>query len=89
MPRADEIRRVLLLAAAGFAIGLPVGLLAGPRAAVYAFIAYPAGVSAGVLGFGERTSPRGSTLRKVLLFGIPVIAVYAIVQREFLLPTWD
>jgi O-antigen ligase len=35
-----QIRRILLLAAAGFAIGVPAGLVLGPRAAVYACGAY-------------------------------------------------
>jgi putative inorganic carbon (hco3(-)) transporter len=84
-----EIRRVLLLAAAGFAIGLPVGLLSGPRAALYAFVAYLTGVAGAALGLREGLSVRDSTLRRVLLFGMPLIAVYAIVQRELLLPSWD
>lgn len=83
------IRRVLLVAAAGFAIGLPVGLVHGPSSGMYAFVAYIAGVSAAVLGVGERTSTQESTLRKVLLYGVPPIAVYAIYQHIFGLPSWD
>jgi O-antigen ligase len=85
----SEIRRVLLLAAAGFAIGLPVGLLTGPRAALYAFVAYLTAVSGAALGLREGPSVRDSTLRKVLLYGMPPIAVYAIIQRELALPSWD
>ena len=48
-----EIRRVLLLAAAGFAIGLPIGLVNGPRAALYAFVAYLTG------GGGRRPGVEG------------------------------
>ena len=36
----SPVRRIVLLAAGGFAIGLPVGLVAGPQAAVYTFCAY-------------------------------------------------
>jgi hypothetical protein len=83
------IRRILLAAACGFALGLPVGLIAGPSSGMYAFVAYLAGVSAAVLGVGERTSARDSTLRRVLLYGVPPVAVYAIYQHSFGLPSWD
>jgi hypothetical protein len=88
-PIPREIRNVLLLGAVGFAIGLPLGLLAGPRAAVYAFVAYLAGMSGAVLGLNEPRGVPGSTLRKVLLYGMPPLAAYAILQREIILPTWD
>ena len=83
------IRRVLLVAAGGFALGLPVGLVNGISSGVYAFIAYLAAVSAAVLGVGEGTATRDSTLRKVLLYGIPPVAAYAIYQHSFGLPLWD
>jgi len=83
------IRRVFLLAAAGFAIGLPLGLLVAPRSAVYAFVAYLAGISAAVLGMGERTSVQESTLRRALLFGMPPIAAYAFLQHILPLSSWD
>jgi hypothetical protein len=83
------IRRVLLAIAGAFAIGLPLGLVAGPSSGIYAFVAYLAGVSAAVLGVGERSSTRDSTLRKVLLYGMPVVAAYAIYQHIFGLPHWD
>jgi O-antigen ligase len=84
-----RIRRVFLVAAAGFAIGLPIGLVAGPRSAVYAFTAYIAGISGAMLGLGERTATHDSTLRRALLFGMPPIAVYAILQRVLPFPSWD
>ena len=83
------IRRVLLVAAGGFALGLPVGLIHGPTSGMYAFVAYVAAVSAAVLGVGERTTAQESTLRRVLLYGIPPVAAYAIYQHIFGLPTWD
>jgi hypothetical protein len=83
------IRRILLLAAGGFALGLPVGLISGPSSGMYAFVAYVAAISAAVLGVGEGTATRDSTLRKVLLYGIPVVALYAIYQHSFGLPQWD
>jgi O-antigen ligase len=85
----SRIRRILLIAAAGFAVGLPVGLLTGPRSAVYAFLAYLAGIAGAVLGLGEGTSVRDSTLRRMLLFGLPPIAAYAILQRVLPLSSWD
>ena len=89
VPVPSRIRVILLLAAAGFAVGLPMGFVAGPRAAVYAFVAYLAGLSGAVLGLSERISIRESTLRRVLLFGLPAIAAYAIAQRALPLPSWD
>jgi putative inorganic carbon (hco3(-)) transporter len=84
-----KVRVILLLGAAGFAVGLPLGFLSGPRAAVYAFVAYVTAVSAGVLGFTEGLSPRPSILRRVLLFGLPPLAAYAIAQRYLPLTPWD
>jgi hypothetical protein len=84
-----RIRVVLLLAAGGFAIGLPVGLLANPSSAVYAFLAYIAGVSGAAIGLGEGTSIDDSTLRRVLVIGLPVVALYAFLQRLLPLPSWD
>ena len=84
-----RIRRVFLAAAAGFALGLPMGLIGGPRAAIYAFVAYLAGVAGAALGLGERISLRSSTLRRVLLVGLVPIALYAILQRVLALPSWD
>jgi hypothetical protein len=83
------IRRILLAVAGAFAIGLPLGLVSGPSSGIYAFVAYLAAVSAAVLGVGERTLARDSTLRKVLLYGMPVIAAYAIYQHIDGLPNWD
>ncbi|MEA2376308.1 MAG: hypothetical protein QOD13_215 [Thermoleophilaceae bacterium] len=83
------IRRILLVAAGGFALGLPVGLVHGATSGMYAFVAYLAAVAAAVLGVGERTSARDSTLRRVLLYGIPPVAAYAIYQHVAGLPQWD
>jgi O-Antigen ligase len=84
-----RIRRVFIVVAAGFAVGVPVGLLMGPRAAVFAFVAYLAAVSGAALGFAEPGSVQGSTLRRMLLFGLTPIAGYAILQRFLPLPSWD
>ena len=85
----SRIRRILLIAGAGFVIGLPLGFIAGPQSAVFAACAYLAGVSAAVLGIGERGTVEDSTLRRALLFGMLPIACYAIVQDVLDLPSWD
>jgi putative inorganic carbon (hco3(-)) transporter len=85
----SRIRHILLIAAAGFALGLPLGLVAGPRSAVYAFVAYLAGIAGAVLGLGESGSVQDSMLRRILLFGLPPIAAYAILQHVLPLPSWD
>lgn len=86
----SRMRRIILLAGAGLAVGLPVGLAVGPRAAVYTFCAYLAALAAVLLGVGERgDSLRDSALRNALLFGIPALAAYAILQRVLPLPAWD
>ena len=82
-------QRVLLLAAAGFTIGLPVGLAVAPQSAIYAFGAYIAGVCGAVLGAREGPLLRDSTLRPALLYGLIPVAAYAMVQRIFDLPSWD
>lgn len=84
-----RLRRLFTCAAAGFAIGLPVGLLVGPPAAVFAFVAYLGALSGAALGLGEPLSLHDSTLRRVLLLAFPALAVYAILQRVLPLPSWD
>ena len=84
-----KVRVVLLLAAGGFALGLPVGFIAGPQAAIYAFIAYLAAVSAAVLGFAEGVRRSDSMVRKVLIIALPVVAAYAIAQHYLPLTPWD
>ncbi len=81
-------RRLLLTAAAGFALGLPVGVL-HPSADIYAFGAYLAGVSGAVIGFSEPGSVSASSLRRVLLFMMVPIALYGLWQHIASLPPWD
>ncbi len=83
------VRRILLLAVAGFIIGLPFGLL-HPRSGLYAAGVYLGVLGAAVLGFNEASELRASTLRRILIFGVPLIALYAIVlQRVLHLPHWE
>ena len=84
-----RVRTLLLLAAGGFALGLPLGFTIGPRSAVFAFGAYLAGISAAVLGYGEGPLLRDSVLRRVLLYGMPVVSLYAIAQRYLPVTPWD
>jgi O-antigen ligase len=84
-----RIRRVLMIAAGGFLIGVPVGLVTGAGSALFACLAYLAALSGAVLGLAEGPTLKDSTLRKVLLYGLPAIAAYAIVQRILPLPSWD
>ena len=86
---AWSVRRVILLASAGFAVGLPLGLAGSPEGAMYATFAYLAGVSGAVLGYNERQSLQESNLRRILLYAMVPIAAYAIAQRALPLPIWD
>ena len=85
----QNIRRVVMLAAGGFAIGVPLGFTTGPGSAAFAFGAYVAGVTAAVLAFREGPLARDDTLRRVLLYAMPVIAAYAICQRYLPRTPWD
>jgi hypothetical protein len=83
------VRRVMVIAAAGFAVGLPLGFVNSPEGAMYASLTYLAGVCGAVLGYNEPPSLRESNLRRVLLYAMVPIAVYAIAQRVVPLPPWD
>jgi uncharacterized membrane protein YsdA (DUF1294 family) len=83
------VRRVMLIAAGGVALGLPLGLVNSPEGAMYASLAYLAGVCGAVLGYNERPGLYESNLRRVLLYGMVPIAAYAILQRVLPLPPWD
>jgi O-antigen ligase len=85
----NRVRIILVTAALGFAFGLPVGFLTSPRAAVFAVVAYVACVSAAVIGYTEGPLVTHSTLRRVLLFVVPIIGLYAIAQRYLPLTPWD
>jgi hypothetical protein len=84
-----NVRRIILVAGGGFVVGLPLGL-SQPRSALCALVVYLTGVAAAVLGFNETAALRTSTLRRILIFGVPLIALYAIVlQRLAHLPSWE
>jgi putative inorganic carbon (hco3(-)) transporter len=85
----NRVRVIMLVAGGGFAIGLPVGFLVGPRSAVYAIGAYLACVAAAAIGYAEGRLASESTMRRALLFAVPIIAAYAIAQRYLPLTPWD
>ena len=81
-------RITVQVAAAGFLIGAPMGLFGDPQAFGFAMVAYLAGLSAFVLGWGDGREG-GLTLVRVLVVALPPLAVYGILQYFFPLPAWD
>jgi len=83
-------RTILAVAAAGFLIGVPVGLTVDPAATTFAATAYMAGLSAFVIGWGDEARPEaGSTLERVLRVALLPLALYGIAQYFFPLTAWD
>jgi O-antigen ligase len=77
------------LAAAGFAFGIPAGLLT-PTAALFATGAYLSALAAFALGYSERR--RGAeepALATAFRIALPLIALYGIFQYFFPLTAWD
>jgi hypothetical protein len=82
-------RRVLALAGAGLAVGVPAGA-ASPEAMLYAVAAYGGGVLAYVLGRTERAGAMEDlTLRRALVAAAPAVALYGIAQYFLPLTAWD
>lgn len=83
-------RTILAVAAAGFLIGVPMGLKADPASMSFAAVSYVAGLSAFVLGWGDEVRPAfGSTLERVLKVALVPMALYGIAQYFFPLTSWD
>ena len=82
-------RLILAVASIGIMLGVPAGLAADPAAASFAAVAYGAGVSAFVLGWGDGVRPEGSTLYRTLAAALVPLALYAIAQYFFPLASWD
>lgn len=82
-------KRLMLIAAAGYLVGAPEGLLAAPTSMAYALVTYTVAIGAFVLGYREPLGERGFTLGRVLAFGLPLIAIYGIRQYFPPLPSWD
>lgn len=82
-------RGLLKLVAAGYAIGVPLGLLFSPTAAAFALFAYFTAVGCFVLGYREGEPGRDLILPKVLMVAAPFLAAYAFRQYFLPLPEWD
>lgn len=84
-----RVARILGCAALAFAIGLPVGLAHGSLAATYAFFGYLSALGFAVVGYREARSGGTPSLPRALRYVLPVVALYAIVQRFAGMPPWD
>ena len=83
-------RTVLFAATGAFVIGVPVGLVADPPATMFAVLAYMAGLSAFVVGYGDQVRPSaGSTLERALMVALVPLALYGIAQYFYPLTSWD
>ena len=83
-----RVRRILLIAIAGYALGIPFGLLLSPRAAIFALFAYLTALGCFVLGYRE-AEERRLVLPTVLMIATPLLALYAFRQYYLPLPKWD
>jgi putative inorganic carbon (HCO3(-)) transporter len=82
--------RALGLAAFGFLLGVPAGLVADPIAFGFGSAAYGAGLSALVLGWVDAQERGGElSLRRVLAVAAVPMAAYGIVQYFLPLTAWD
>jgi O-Antigen ligase len=84
----QRARLILATAGASLALGIPMGMLAEPQAAVYALFAYGTGVAAFVIGWGDGIN-RADTLERVLQVLLPAIAIYSVAQYLMPLTSWD
>lgn len=82
-------RIAISLATLGFLIGAPAGLAADPLAFGFGLTAYLAGVSALVLGWGDRREGGQLSLVKVLTIVLPPLAAYGVLQYLIPLTSWD
>jgi putative inorganic carbon (HCO3(-)) transporter len=85
VPLPSRVRRLLALAALGYLIGVPVGLLTAPASAAFALLAYGGALLAFVVGFAD---DRLSVTRTLLLL-MPALSGYAVYQYFAGLPPWD
>jgi hypothetical protein len=83
-------RTILTLGTVGFLIGAPLGLIADPTAAGFAIFAYGTGLSAFILGWGDGQLRDGTgSLQKIVMYVLPVLALYGLAQYFFSLTSWD
>lgn len=82
-------RLVLVMAAAGFAIGIPMGAR-DPFPLAFAVFAYGSALLSFVIGYAElRRGARHLSLERALTFSLPLLAAYGIYQYFFPLTPWD
>lgn len=86
---SKRLRKTLLYVVVGYAIGVPMGFLAAPPAAAFAFFAYVTAAGCVVIGYRESTQVR-AVLPRLLVASAPFLALYAFRQYYVLpLPEWD
>jgi hypothetical protein len=85
---SERVRRLLMLAVAGYLVGLPIGLLLAPQAALFAFFAYTTALGCFVIGYRE-AQERRLVLPTVLMIALPLLSLYAFRQYYLPLPEWD
>jgi putative inorganic carbon (HCO3(-)) transporter len=81
-------RRMLLVIAGGYLIGLPTGLIA-PDSAVFALFSYLTAAACFVIGYREADLNLPPSWIPVLRVVVPVLAIYGIRQYFLDLPQWD
>jgi hypothetical protein len=86
---SSAARTTLGIAALGFLIGAPMGLLADPLAFGFALTAYLAGLFAFAIGWADARGDGRLTLVQVLMVALPPIALYGVLQYFFPLTSWD
>jgi len=86
---SGEARTTLVIGGLGFLVGAPMGLLADPVAFTYGLMAYLAGLSALVFGWGDGEEGKQLTLVRTLVVLLPPLAIYGILQYFFPLTSWD
>lgn len=85
---SSAARRIIVLAGAGYVVGLPTGLVA-PESAAFAALAYGVAVACFAIGYREPQRMESLTLRRALLIGAPLLSMYALAQYFLPLPAWD
>lgn len=84
-----RLRRVLPFVTAGYAIGIPTGLVASPESAAFALFAYLTAAGCLVIGYREGGANGMLALPNVLLIAMPLVALYSLRQYYLPLPEWD
>lgn len=81
--------RLLRLVVAGYAIGVPLGVLIAPTSAAFALFAYLTAAGCFVIGYREVDEGRRLALPAALMVATPLLALYAFHQYYLPLPEWD